>query len=288
MKLDTTEILPESLVWLPALVRDVERAIDLARGAGENASVEVIGHTDLSGDEQRNDLLSTRRADHVRDLLIERGLPAELVSTRGVAARDFTGDPDTEERSAPQPARRRAGAHRIGDGRNRTLIAHKVCMLGSFAVGKTSLVRRFVETLFSDTYQTTVGVKVDKKVVDVHGQPVTLVLWDIQGVEEAEPLRRSYLRGAHGYLVVCDGTRGETLAQCLEIADKAKASIGEVPSLLLVNKADLKDQWEIPNQVLDGLRGKGWQILETSAKDGLNVEEAFQSLASSMVSSIKG
>jgi small GTP-binding protein len=161
-------------------------------------------------------------------------------------------------------------------------------MLGSFAVGKTSLVRRFVETLFSDAYQTTVGVKVDKKIVEVDGQPVTLVLWDIQGVEEAEPLRRSYLRGAHGYMVVCDGTRGETLAQCLEIADKAKTSIGDVPSLLLVNKADLQDQWEIPIQVLDGLRGKGWQILETSAKDGRNVEEAFHQLASSMVSSIKG
>jgi small GTP-binding protein len=160
-------------------------------------------------------------------------------------------------------------------------------MLGSFAVGKTSLVRRFVETLFSDTYQTTVGVKVDKKMVDVGGQPVTLVLWDIQGVEEAEPLRRSYLRGAHGYLVVCDGTRGETLAQCLELADKAKASIGNVPSMLLVNKADLKDQWEIPAQVLDGLRGKGWHILETSAKDGRNVEEAFHLLASSMLGSKK-
>ena len=168
------------------------------------------------------------------------------------------------------------------------MIAHKVCMLGGFAVGKTSLVRRFVESLFSDTYQTTVGVKVDKKVVEVHGEPVTLVLWDIQGVEEAEPLRRSYLRGAHGYLVVCDGTRGETLASCLEIADKANATIGDVPSLLLVNKADLKDQWEIPLEVLDGLRGKGWQILETSAKDGQNVEEAFQLLASSMVGLIKG
>jgi OOP family OmpA-OmpF porin len=68
MKLDTTEILSESLVWVPGLVRD----------------------------EQRNDLLSNRRADHVRDLLIERGLPADLVSTRGVAARDFSGDPEAE------------------------------------------------------------------------------------------------------------------------------------------------------------------------------------------------
>jgi small GTP-binding protein len=160
-------------------------------------------------------------------------------------------------------------------------------MLGGFAVGKTSLVRRFVESLFSDTYQTTVGVKVDKKMVEVNGVPVTLVLWDIQGVEEAEPLRRTYLRGAHGYLVVCDGTRGETLAQCLELADKARATIGEVPALLLVNKADLKDRWEVPVEVLDGLRGRGWTILETSAKDGRNVEEAFQQLASSMAGAIK-
>ena len=160
-------------------------------------------------------------------------------------------------------------------------------MLGGFAVGKTSLVRRFVESLFSDTYQTTVGVKVDKKMVEVSGVPVTLVLWDIQGVEEAEPLRRTYLRGAHGYLVVCDGTRGETLAQCLELADKARATIGDVPALLLINKADLKDRWEIPLEVLDGLRGRGWTILETSAKDGQNVEEAFQRLASSMASAMK-
>ena len=164
------------------------------------------------------------------------------------------------------------------------MIARKVCMLGSFAVGKTSLVRRFVESLFSETYQTTVGVKVDKKVVEVevNGSPVTMVLWDIQGVEESEPLRRSYLRGAHGYLLVCDGTRGETLAQCLEIAEKARTTIGDVPSLLLVNKADVKEQWEIPEEVLEGLRGKGWRILETSASSGLNVDQAFQLLGSAM------
>jgi hypothetical protein len=167
------------------------------------------------------------------------------------------------------------------------VIARKVCMLGSYAVGKTSLVRRFVESMFAESYQTTVGVKVDKKSVEVLGNPLSLVLWDIHGVEEHEPLRRSYLRGAHGYLLVCDGTRGETLAQCLEIADKARASIGDVPSLLLVNKADIKDQWEIPDEVLDGLRGKGWRILETSARTGLNVEESFQLLAAAMITSIK-
>jgi small GTP-binding protein len=167
------------------------------------------------------------------------------------------------------------------------VIARKVCMLGSFAVGKTSLVRRFVESLFSESYQTTVGVKVDRKIVGVLGKQVSLVLWDIQGVEESNPLRRSYLRGAHGYLLVCDGTRAETLAQCLELDAKARDWIGEVPSLLFVNKADIKPQWEIQDEVLEGLRGRGWRILETSAKNGQNVDEGFHLLAKAMLAPAK-
>jgi OOP family OmpA-OmpF porin len=96
MRLDSTEILPESLVWLPTLVRDVERGLDLARRAGAQATIEIVGHTDLSGDEQSNDLLSARRAESVRELLIDRGLPTERLSARGVAARDYSGDPGAE------------------------------------------------------------------------------------------------------------------------------------------------------------------------------------------------
>jgi OOP family OmpA-OmpF porin len=96
MRLDSTEILPESLVWLPALMRDAERALDLASRAGEQATIEIIGHTDLSGDEQSNDLLSARRAESVRELLIDRGLAADRLSVRGVAARDYSGDPGAE------------------------------------------------------------------------------------------------------------------------------------------------------------------------------------------------
>jgi OOP family OmpA-OmpF porin len=96
MKIDTTEIVPESLVWLPALVRDVERGVELARGAGREVAIEIVGHTDLSGGEQRNDLLSARRAERVRELLVEHGLPADLMATEGVAARDYTGDPAAE------------------------------------------------------------------------------------------------------------------------------------------------------------------------------------------------
>ena len=85
------------------------------------------------------------------------------------------------------------------------MIQKKVCMLGGTGVGKTSLVSQFVTSLFSDSYMTTIGVKVDKKVVAVEDREVTLVLWDIYGEDEFQTVRPSYLRGASGYLLVADG-----------------------------------------------------------------------------------
>jgi GTPase SAR1 family protein len=78
------------------------------------------------------------------------------------------------------------------------MIQKKVCMLGSFSVGKTSLVRRFVESMFSDAYLTTVGVKIDKKPLQVEGNDLTLMLWDIYGEDDFQKMRMSYLRGARG------------------------------------------------------------------------------------------
>jgi OOP family OmpA-OmpF porin len=95
MTLDSTEILPDSLILMPLLAMDLERAVELAREAETPIAIEVVGHTDLSGDEQRNEALSALRAGRVRDLLIERGLPAAIVSARGVAARDYVGSPDS-------------------------------------------------------------------------------------------------------------------------------------------------------------------------------------------------
>ena len=83
------------------------------------------------------------------------------------------------------------------------MVQKKVCMLGSFSVGKTSLVRRFVESIFSDTYLTTVGVKIDKKALQVDGNDATLMLWDIYGEDDFQKLRMSYLRGASGFLLGC-------------------------------------------------------------------------------------
>ena len=89
------------------------------------------------------------------------------------------------------------------------MIQKKVCMIGSFGVGKTSLVARFVRSIFSEKYQTTVGVKIDKKILEVGDKQVTLVLWDIAGEDALTTVRPSQLRGASGYILVVDGLRRE-------------------------------------------------------------------------------
>ena len=106
------------------------------------------------------------------------------------------------------------------------MIQKKVCMLGATGVGKTSLVSKYVTSLFSDTYMTTIGVKVDKKVVAVDGKDVTLLLWDIYGEDEFQTVRPSYLRGASGYLLVADGTRQLTLDTARQLQTTAAGVVG--------------------------------------------------------------
>lgn len=168
----------------------------------------------------------------------------------------------------------------------RNIVQKKICMLGTFAVGKTSLVRRFVESIYSDKYHTTVGVKIDKKVLDVGGgRKMMMMLWDIEGAVEAQDLRKSYLRGAAGYLLVADGTRRDSLYTALEIQARAEEAVGQVPRLFLINKADLVDEWEIEEREVEALVARGWQVIRTSAKTGAGVEEAFTALAQKMMES---
>lgn len=163
------------------------------------------------------------------------------------------------------------------------MIQKKVCMLGTFAVGKTSLVQRFVESIYSDKYHTTVGVKIDKKLVKVGDTELTLILWDLEGTESEHELRKSYLRGASGYLLVADGTRQDTLYKALAIQSRAEETLGTAPFLLLINKADLTDDWNISNRETEALTQKGWQVIMTSAKIGSGVEDAFLALAQKLL-----
>jgi small GTP-binding protein len=159
----------------------------------------------------------------------------------------------------------------------------KICLLGSYGVGKTSLVARFVHSMFADKYHTTVGVKIDKKVLTIDGEEITLMLWDMAGEEDGAPVKLNQVKDASGYLLVVDGTRSRTLEVARSIQERVKAEVGDRPFLVLVNKADLRETWEIPDSVWEELAGAGWTVLETSAKSGQHVEEAFLSLASRML-----
>jgi len=152
-------------------------------------------------------------------------------------------------------------------------------MLGAFAVGKTSLVSRFVHSIYSDKYHTTIGVKVDKKTVHARGEDVVLLIWDIYGEDDVQEIRLNYIRGAEGYLLVIDGTRPETLDVACRIRKRVEDALGPLPFVLLVNKSDLTDEWKIEDEKLDELRSSGWEVIITSARNGDGVEEGFQSIA---------
>jgi small GTP-binding protein len=163
------------------------------------------------------------------------------------------------------------------------MIQKKVCMVGVFGTGKTSLVQRFVYSKFSEKYHSTVGVKIDRKEVDVADLPVTLLLWDLAGQDKFQHIQASYLRGSSGLFYVVDGTRRETLDELGTLRSLAVETLGPVPSVVAFNKADLADQWELNEGELYALVAPGRHVLKTSAKTGAGVDEAFFWLAAQMV-----
>lgn len=163
------------------------------------------------------------------------------------------------------------------------MIQKKICMLGGYAVGKTSLVRRFVKGIFSEKYLTTVGVKIDKKVVRIGGEEVSLILWDLHGEDDFQQVPMSYMRGASGYLLVVDGTRSESLESARALQKRTEEAVGAVPFILLLNKADLRDEWEFEGREAEEYSGKDCSVIQTSAKTGQGVEEAFLRLAGRML-----
>jgi small GTP-binding protein len=156
-------------------------------------------------------------------------------------------------------------------------------MLGSFAVGKTSLVRRYIEGFFSDTYLTTVGVKIDNKVVRAGEKEVKLVLWDLAGDDAFQKIQWTYLRGAAGYLLVADGTRPATLTKAEALEQEMREKFGAQPFVFLINKSDRRSEWEMEAGWQEGLAARGWDVLHTSAKTGEGVEEAFSKLTVKML-----
>ncbi|MBO3698812.1 Rab family GTPase [Roseivirga sp. E12] len=159
-------------------------------------------------------------------------------------------------------------------------LSKKVILIGHFGVGKSSLVQRFVHQKFSDQYITTIGVKIDKKVVQVDGFDVTMIIWDIAGEDSQKKVPVSYRLGAHGALYVFDLSRPSTYENLQSELDYLNQVIPGIPVQILANKMDLVNDTE-REDILDSLSLE--EVLETSAKTGLHVEEAFQRLAKKMV-----
>lgn len=169
----------------------------------------------------------------------------------------------------------------------RKIIRKKICMLGTFGVGKTSLVRRFVYDRFEEKYLSTIGVMIHQKQMAAlmpaaTGDPVDLelIVWDIAHIEKFDPVIRNYFRGAHGAIVVLDATRPATFEEIdkylkpfLEINPKSKL-------IVALNKSDLNDENGISvEQLLPVTKTYKISVISTSAKTGANVEQLFVELS---------
>ena len=167
----------------------------------------------------------------------------------------------------------------------------KVCLLGDGAVGKTSLIRRYVLDTFDDKYITTIGTKVSKKVLkypdspDSPGTELTLMIWDIIGQRGLPQLHSMYFKGASAGFLVCDMTRRATFDAVDSWRKEFFATVGRVPLIILVNKADLKAQAQITKEDIERkARAIGATYFLTSAKTGMNVQKAFFALGKTQVS----
>ncbi len=165
-----------------------------------------------------------------------------------------------------------------------TTIQLKICLLGDFAVGKTSLIRRYVEGRFDEKYLSNLGVTVSRKELTMADHQFNLIVWDLAGGENVLKVQPNYLRGASGALIVCDLTRRETLG-CFSKYSAQLLSVSPNAEIMFIgNKVDLQEDREISEEdiesTVDSLNGRH---VITSAKTGEQVENAFRTLARQIV-----
>lgn len=156
-------------------------------------------------------------------------------------------------------------------------------MLGYFSVGKTSLVSRYVHSIFSDQYLTTIGVKVDKKTVDINSNRIQLMLWDIEGDDKFCSLKKHYLRGMSGYVLVIDITRRNSYQKALETKARLDHDFDVLPHVIAVNKNDLVAERDVTDAEVGALTEQGSPLVFTSAKTGEGVEDMFRHLAEQLL-----
>lgn len=175
------------------------------------------------------------------------------------------------------------------------IIMKKICMLGDPAVGKTSLVARFVFSVFDDRYIETIGARVVKKTMAIERVAtrqrcrLKLIIWDIAGQRTLDFIKPTYYRDAEGALVVTDLTRRETLDNAPRWCRSFRKVCGDVPVVIIVNKSDLRAHAQYTEDEARGIAAElGAQLFMSSAKSGENVESAFSALGRALVRGMLG
>jgi small GTP-binding protein len=174
-----------------------------------------------------------------------------------------------------------------------SVISKKICFIGDYGVGKTSLIRRFVDRQFSDHYLSTIGVKISRKVIEFswsdrfERQLLQLIIWDLEGQTKFHTITKTYLQGATGAIVVADLNRQDTIARIEEhIKTAMTVNPQGIKIIVVLNKCDMLASEEV-EQLLKLSKTQNLSeaiaIYRTSAKTGENVDEIFQKLAHSMM-----
>lgn len=156
----------------------------------------------------------------------------------------------------------------------------KICLLGEANVGKTSLVYRFIENKFRGNYKSTLGVNLLKKDMNIKEfGNVSAQIWDLGGQESFRSLRKLYLEGANGALVIYDCTKRSSYEKLEDWILDFKDARGDEPLLLIGNKSDLIDAIKVQeSEGLELAKSYNMEFISTSAKTGSNVESAFSEI----------
>ena len=157
------------------------------------------------------------------------------------------------------------------------MIRKKILLLGDFSVGKTSLVRRYVDNAFDDKYLTTIGVKISKKLCSVDGVECELLIWDVEGSTPSKKISLGYYKGASGAIFVSDVRRRETIDSLEEQRDIFLSENPDAVYVTAYNKADKLSEIARENMVLED------DTFFTSAKNDENVEDLFTRLMEKML-----